>query len=1008
MFLLALHLAITPAHAFAPADDVFQGSEPNRVFRTHEGYQNRLRHGAEWQSFVAGIGYGWNARLDERTGTAHRAWGPPIPLADVSSAAAVERSTRAFLASSGLLGVDLSELKLRSANYTADTDTWYVQFDRIVSGYPVWRGGVDVRVRFGRVFMLEVDTYPQWQDIGGPELDSVDAIAIAELEGPAPMARHADESTRLVVLPWEGSGPLDLRLVYEVRSRTETPLGQWVSFVDARTGELLDVYNEIRFFSGVVYGTHDTRTVDGSFTTSPLPLVNFTGSDGGSATAGEDGSFTLSDDETWTMGLSGAYVNVRNRGSGGTGNMAASGSAPTWDTSEATQAEIDSYKFLHDVRIWGQMADPGNDMTGDRLTSNVNLNSTCNAYYDGAVNFYSAGGSCNNTGQIADVNYHEWGHGYHYYALQSGTYDGAVSEGAGDTTATFLTHDPEIGPYFYTNGRPIRAVDDDRVYPDDISSDTHETGLIWAGAVWDTWEELLGTYGEARSDAGTAWETASRDFAFALRAGPTIEETYDEFSAADDDDGDLSNGTPHACEIIDGFQPHGLGPSGSGSLVTIDHVPLGNQPPDIDIDVTGEFLNLSPECVSASLAEAKVIYSTDGGTTWTEGPLAIADTALAGSIPGLPDGTVVWYYLSTLADDGSEVLLPAGGSIAPYSFYVGNLVEIACNDFDSDDGSYTHELLDGDDREGADDWVWGQPDAYADDPPRAYSGRKVWGNDLGGGNYNGEYQSNITNRLTSAPIDLAGNTNVVVQFRRWLNVEDGVYDQATVYANDTAVWQNHRSNRNIGDEHTTDTDWMLHTIRLDGVSSPLSLAWEISSDDGSEFGGWNIDDVCVYAMSDIQSAFTIDDFVASDDQVGNVTLTWTQPVDTRATDVVIVRSADAYPQARDDGDVVWLGEAAPGTAMEIQDPVTGTYFYAAFAGGDNGWLSGATEGANADMGTGLGDPDTTGTDIPGTPDEDPEKITLNGGCGCATPPGSAAGLFGLLAATGLLVVRRRT
>ena len=398
-----------------------------------------------------------------------------------------------------------------------------------------------------------------------------------------------------------------------------------------------------------------------------------------------------------------------------------------------------------------------------------------------------------------------------------------------------------------------------------------------------------------------------------------------------------------------------------------------------------------------------MVYSTDALQTWTEVDLTIADTVLDGVIPGLPDGTVVWYYLRTLADDGTEINLPPGGVIAPYSFYVGNLEEISCNTFESDDGGYTHELLDGEDREGADDWVWDQPDGYSDDPVRAYSGRKVWANDVGGGNYNGAYQPDVTNRLTSAPIELNGASTVVVQFRRWLNVEDGVRDQATVYANDVAVWENHGSNRNIGDEHTQDTDWMLHTIRLDGVASPLSLAWEISSDDSDEFGGWNIDDVCVYALSDIQSAFSISDFSASDDQEGRVTLSWTQPLDSRATDVVVVRRADAYPATREDGEVAWTGEAAPGSAMSVEDPVVGTYYYAAFAGGESGWLSGATEGQNADQGTGVeGD---TNPDQPGV--DETEKITLNGGCGCATTPAPAATVLGLLATAGLLMVRRR-
>src|SRR6185436_13440161 len=49
-----------------------------------------------------------------------------------------------------------------------------------------------------------------------------------------------------------------------------------------------------------------------------------------------------------------------------------------------------------------------------QLTTNVNLNLTCNAFWSpGAqnVNFYRSGGGCRNTGEIAAVFDHEWGHG---------------------------------------------------------------------------------------------------------------------------------------------------------------------------------------------------------------------------------------------------------------------------------------------------------------------------------------------------------------------------------------------------------------------------------------------------------------------------------------------------------------------------------------------------------------------------------------------------------------------
>ena len=91
------------------------------------------------------------------------------------------------------------------------------------------------------------------------------------------------------------------------------------------------------------------------------------------------------------------------------------------------------------------------------------MSETCNAYFDGTLNFYQAGGGCNNTGRIADVSYHEWGHGFHYYNLVSGEFDGAISEGIGDSVAVLNTGDYVISPYFFTSGGGIRELSSDRV-----------------------------------------------------------------------------------------------------------------------------------------------------------------------------------------------------------------------------------------------------------------------------------------------------------------------------------------------------------------------------------------------------------------------------------------------------------------------------------------------------------------------------------------------------------------
>ena len=1014
---------IGTAHALVPDGHNVTQAEPNRIRVTHPQAQNLLRRQDAWRAFTEGDGAGWMARFDEATGTPHRAWGPGIPLRDVSTRAALDASIREiFVANAAMLGVPLDTLRLRTAAYIERLDLWIVDYDRIISGVPIWRGGVTLRIRGGDIVLFGVDTYPAWSSLPAPVVSEAEAIRAATLTGPAPMAIHTEVSTLLEAVPWEAraggqGGKLDLKLVYEVRSRTQDPLGKWVTLVDATNGEVLTTWNEVRYFDGTIYGYTNTRTVDGNYSDSPMPLMTFSGSNGATVTAGLDGSFSLTDGVQWTQRMRGSYATVNNQaGDEGSKSIAEGDTAPEWTTDDATQAEIDAYKYVHDVRAWGLAVAPEVAMSTSPLTVNVNLNSVCNAYFDGAVNFYEAGSqgrtSCNNTGQIADVVYHEWGHGFHYYSLANQRdFDGSISEGISDVVATLQTHDSAIGPYFFTNGAPVRDVSDVRVYPDDMNGEVHDEGMIFGGAMWDTWEELLTTYGERREDTGEAWAVMSTLLADGIKAGPGIADSYDEMVVADDDDGDITNGTPHLCELIAGFGRHGLGPGLDATAASLDHVPLGNQPANTPIALSGSLLNAAAACNAFTFAAATVHYSIDGGANWSEQALTVVGEDFTGEIPGLPDGTVVSYYLTGESAEGDAAALPQDEDRAPYTFYVGGLTEIYCTTFEDDDGGYTHALLAGDNDDGADDWMWGTPIGLTTDPTSGSSGRKVWGNDLGGGNFNGEYQSDIQNRLTSIPIPTAGNAAVVVQYRRWLGVEDASFDQARVYANDALVWENHASDG--GEEGTDDQEWKLHTFRVEAPGDTLTLAWDLTSDRGVEYGGWNIDDVCVYAPVDLNGIFGIDDFVATDTLQHEVRLSWTHPSDPGAVHATVIRRADRYAETRDDvgeGTVVYSGDVAPGSAQSLVDPVDGVWYYSVFAGGELGWLSGADIGANADEGTGLldGEGGDNSGDGNGGLDTGGGTIKINAGCGCATgASGADVGGMALLAGlAGLLVARR--
>ncbi|RME25064.1 MAG: hypothetical protein D6798_09780, partial [Deltaproteobacteria bacterium] len=842
--------------------------------------------------------------FDEHTGLPLSAWGPPIALGSLESGAQVEAALVAFLSRHpDLVGVPLDQLALQTIARDEGRDAWTVQLvqvapagfdladprvrgdhpldpDAVLDPYGTGGGLVDdqpsfapllaaegvavegavarFRVVSDRLVWFSARTRPQASEpVGAPALSAADAVAVVQADGPVPEVEHALVGTRLLVMPLDllGAGFQD-RLVYEVRTRTTTPAGLWVSYVDAGTGRFLAAHNLVRYVSGTVTGTHDTRTVDGDFSDSPLVELRLTGDVDGDTTTTDatDGSYDLPDSSTVSAALSGTMVQVYNQ-SGAEAAVSFSGDF-LWTDEDATQAEIDSYVFINQVYDWKDAHAP--EVTYNRIRSNVNINSSCNAYFDGSVNFYKAGGSCNNTGRIADVEYHEWGHGFHYYSLESGSFDGSVSEGIGDFVAALQTGDYRIGPYFYTSGGYIRELETDRSYPDDVTGEVHSDGLIYAGAMWDLWQRLVSDLGEEEGYAVT-----SRIFKDMIKLGPDIAESYDAAILADDDNGDLSDGTPHQCAIIESFAAHGLGPSGGGSLLALSHEPLANQPPGASgYPVAADLLNLAPDCLDFEVSSAVVRYSVDGGVTWEEAPLTAGSDAVEGSIPAQPAGTIVQYYIEADTPDGSQVSVPSGRFINPFTFVVGDLVELYCEDFESDDGGYEHALLEGVDQVGADDWIWASPAGYADDPTEAASGVYVWGNDLGGGNYNGEYQPDKHNRLWTPPIDVSGYDTVFLQYNRWLAVEDGYWDTAQVVQLDDpesvddylVLWENYASpgGRSVDhSEHTRDEQWTPHTLQVEvPETGQLRVGWDIISDAGLEMGGWNIDDVCVYALLD--------------------------------------------------------------------------------------------------------------------------------------------------------------
>jgi hypothetical protein len=892
-----LYLLIPSLFAFAP--NLNQGIEPQRIYsQVHHTYQRHLQQQMFWQTFLEDSQSDWDVRFDEVTGYPLRAIGKGISFGNRLTKEDLLEQSNLFVSKHESL-FHPKELSTPQIAFNHTRQAYFVHYDQRVllhrpiynnvhqkeiSSIKVYRSGVDLFIdtqnQSASMTMFGVELYDHVNDqVGASYIQASDAIAIAIEDGPITQQDSVptDIDIELLFVPFEKEKEsLQIPLCWKISFSTESPVGQWQIFVDAQSGEIHSVHNEVRFFTGALQATYEERNPNSDVITGPLEDLKIS-TDTGTIYTDSEGEFTLEESSTIDDEILLRGVHTRIFNSRGTEVIL---DIDTQNQNEITEeniqifdvdsfldlentnedmdieeeqelilSQLNQYMYQSHIYNWAETYAERVINNWPRSDINVNLDDVCNAYFDGELNFFRQGEGCNNTGRIADVSYHEWGHGFHYHNLLSGVYDGSVSEGLSDVVAFLQTGDAKISPYFYVNGGHIREVSRNRVYPDDIVNEVHTDGLIFAGAVWDLWNLLIQEYPEENTDILT------RIFVEATSMGPEIATSYEAFLFADDDDGDLSNGTPHQCLLIEAFGDHGLGPKGQGGFYELEHTPISNQTSSSSIDIQVQVEQLASNCIDASVASTKVYFSTDQGSSWEEQELSFSleENSITGQFPDFDDHTHVLYYIEITDTEERIARIPSGGIINPFEFFVGDISEIYCNDFELDDGDFGHVLVDGRDREGADDWMRGMLAGLGGDPEFSYSGDYAWGNDLGGEingeNYNGQYQNEKHNRLYTPSFDTSQYDHVVVSFQRWLHVEDGFYDQARILVNEETMWENHATRSEVGEEHHQDYQWQQQIIHVQNIDD-VSVAWEIESDAGLTMGGWTIDDFCLYGYND--------------------------------------------------------------------------------------------------------------------------------------------------------------
>ncbi|NVB81092.1 MAG: hypothetical protein HOV81_22035 [Kofleriaceae bacterium] len=858
----AILLSAHAAHAVAPkqgnrletltAMKAAKAAKPLRTERRIEWAQRTPP--LAWSQFVQRSGAKWEAAWDAATGVPVRIWGEGIAVAGSTRDGAIaERAARQALADHLALlapGASIGDFELASNHF--DGSIRSVGFYQRAGGKRVVGGQVSFLFKADRLFVMGSEALP-YVTVATP----LAKAAPAELRDRGIAALRAQ-----VGLPAGAASPLGDEVVLPLVAddavlgyRLARPIeidggadGRYLGYIDAATGEVLAARQLNAYATGTVLYHSVDRWPQHGRVDRPAPYAHVMVNGVPQTTSGAGGVTWSPDAEAAVQtSIAGDQVTVVNKASDAALASAVYALQPSgqfaWDASgsEADDAQVNAYiatmivKDFVRANIDNQM--PTIDM---QITANVNIDNSCNAFYDGrAINFFKSNDQCQNTALLQDVVFHEFGHHVHSVEIIPGVgdFDGAMSEGAADFLAAMITNDSGMGRGFYKSDQALRELDPEEgewLWPNDIQ-EIHHTGMIFGGTFWDLRKALIAELGEA---AGK--QLTYKLYVGALRRSINIASSLVEVLAEDDDDGNLANGTPHECLIRSVFGKHGLR-TASGVINAPGQLDTPALAIGISIDVSG----VSGRCPSDVATSAKLDWVPSFTGVPAKGSVdatPAGDNKFFAQLP-LAKQETVFYKATVQFADGSSMTLADNLADPYYQLYQGRTVPLYCTSFDTD--PFAEGWTSGTDDDSETPWKWGPPTSGPNEPHAAYTGTNILAQGL-----DGPYNPNQRSWVKTPKINIGQYSDVRVQYRRWLSVEDSHFDQAIVSANDRKAWVNYTNDSGDSSSfHHIDKEWRFHDVPLSGFfrGHEVQVGWEITSDPGLQLGGWQLDDVCVVA-----------------------------------------------------------------------------------------------------------------------------------------------------------------
>jgi hypothetical protein len=882
---LAVLLAgiVLPAAAYAPGD---QNQRYEILLPAYdiEGYKSPVASADRSQAealLSARYGGAWNVHSwNPQSGTARWVYGKSVQVSGaITSEAQVDQVARQVIAANqDVLRADGSDLRLTATPHVSGK--WAAHYQQTWHGYDVL--GATVRLVFtdrGTLMLMGSDFQPNINLSPVPVVSEAQAVDIAKSGVPFnSTVDRIEGGVRLCVLPVSlSANQVEYRLVYEINVRTSDPVGLWKTHVDAHSGQVVQRTNEVCFAYG---GTTMSPTYTWNYCEQTLnlviPFLTINVSGVGSTTSDGHGNWTIAGSggsRTVTANLIGPYVNVHNLG----GSSASfSGTAQEnialqvrFDNANSQMDERVVFESISDVHSYYATFAPTFHYTNTLINAYVRRAGTCNAYWDGTINFYAQGGGCANTGEMRQVVHHEFCHGISNEILGGQGTEG-IGEGNSDILGNLITQDPVVGRGFYLNNctSGIRNSLNTLVYPDDVvGQEIHTAGQVIAGFNWDEMVLLQAQYGDSVGTwySGKIWHEG-RVLLHPQNQPDQVLATF----TADDDNGNLDDGTPNYDAICQAATNHGFACPEVLVGVFVYHTA---RPYAIDpthgYQIVASAVSLPEGQAQIVASSVRTHYRVNGGS-FVDLPMTTTGIPgeYTGTIPAQVYGSVVEYYITaanTLGNTGSS---PRNAPTELHYFQVNN-------DFVDQAETTTSWVIGqtGDDaalgiwvREDPVGTTYGSPavqvqpeDDHTDSPGHICF---ITGNGAVGGAAGVNDVDGGKTTLLSPRFDLTGATSAVVSYWKWYSDDQGNSPNQDYWQVDITNdnWAHVTSLENT----TTSTHaWVQQTYNiLDSFPTPGVVQLRFIAQDYSpgtlvEGGVDDFELVAVFPTVDVDSNFNV-------------------------------------------------------------------------------------------------------------------------------------------------------